>query len=720
MAKIFDWLKPTGNPSVNGYDLSQRRTFSMPCGYLNVCYSRMFIPRTKVQMSLRSVINTLPMVNQGFTRGQFLVDVYQVPYTQLYRNFNEFYAQANELFSSQDYDSQLQEYNLPSDIAHANLFGLLWYLLHDMIAIYRDAYFGSTSTEHPTWEAFENSAARYRKFYDWSTNNLLLGFDVHGIPVVLGALRILNMTGYGNWYLVFKDFFLNDVTRVEIASHTDRIVRRFFVQQWVRSFYPFNGESKTEGDLEEQLTAALDYQHGTLEQDWLTFDSHYAFYSSSWSNFITELVGIMNNEEITTAYAPETAATVEKIMNHQYYVSFFPVLAYQKIFADIYRNTFYDSVPAYAFNIDDLFANGSRKYLFEDVSLEPRYEQMLQARYRQFKNDMFTCLLPSSQLGDVSMVQAGDSIYNIKLFDPFDIHAEGDNVQLGHDLNLASDSNVDTWKLSPTPAFSVLVQRRAEALQKYKERYLRAGNRLKDQFISTFGKVPYYLDDKYCRFIGSMHSDLNLQAVPATNDTGNYDVGERASYGYSGTVDKVSFNIDDFSIVMALCYYMPEADYESFQLDEEHTYSEPFDFPVPEFENIGLHSLTRFSLSVLGTPYTSSSAGTLDTYEGFFDGNTVNGYGPAWLGMKTDVDRLYGEFGSTLNLRGDFHTWVTSRGNVSMRSLGDYYICPDYLNSVMVRQQNSNIPSQDQLLCCFDWNIKVVQPLTVVGLPVWD
>lgn len=697
MSKLFSWLKPTGNPPVNGYDLSKRETFSFVPGMLNLSYQRLLMPKTHVSLKLGAIINSMPMVNQNFSRGQFVTDVYQVPLNQLWDGFNEFYAQTLEKFSSADISE------LVSSCANVNLLNLYQLIAHDVIALANTKFTDGVkfSVSYDEWLLNIESSLN-----DESVQWLSLGLDVHGIPVCLGAMRLLDMAGFGNLELLIRSWFeflssgnsyISDTYDSDSSIMSDDSVMSFlFVYDMIfRPMYdlPFSNDSAFSSVFALWIAEAPAMLMDSVYRSFVS--SLHAIDSSKAKNFPDNLP----------------------------LVSVWPLLAYQKVFNDIYRNTFYDEPNVISFNLDKVFDNNDIIQSDADTYVSTRdigkvLISFLTIHYRQFKNDMFTCLLPNSQMGEVAMVSAGDSAYNISLFEADDTL----NVRTKDGVLQAYAAGVtkDNWRLSPTPAFSVLVQRRAEALQKYKERYLRAGNRLKDQFISTFGKVPYYLEDKYVRYLGTLSGQLGLQGVPATNDTGDYNVGERAAYGVGSIQDQIEFACDDFSIVIAITYYLPELDYESFALDAAHTYSEPFDFPVPEFENIGLQPIYRNSLSLASTmAYDETEQSLIEIL-----GNRVIGFGPAYMAWKTDVDRLHGEFGSfvTLNkkrVNGIFSSWVTSRGNVSMTELGDYYVRPDFMNSLMVAQYHG-WSGQDPFVAVFNWDIKISQPLSVVGLPIWN
>lgn len=686
MAKMFNWRKPEGNPATNGFDVSRRDTYSTSPGILNVVRPRVVGPKSKFKLSLSdSIFNTLPTINQPFNRGSFYVDLYQVPLTQIMHRFDDFYTQLAEKFSSAGLSPDDDEVKIPN-LLHIDLWTLTSLIVLD-IKYYFDSI-DSTSDGDYVW--FAGDINRYSATtFD---ANSCLGVDVHGYPVAFGLLRLLDMMEYCNWYMYIKDFFLNSIDSTKSYNQVLAI--------WCQSVFDdvISGEDTTDHYADE-IQDLVDSLNSASASD------------------------IRNANQLV--FSEIHNFNLNSSIPHQLYANMLNFFAYQKVFNDIYRNSFYDKESPFSYSMDWYVEKGLETETFEffDIlnndtgtlrSQVPLAYKVFELHYRQFKNDMFTSLLPNSQFGDVSMVNVGDSLFNLKA------SPVGDGSRV---LGVGPDGIVTT-RPSSSPSgqerasfqagnltFSVLMQRRAEALQKYKERYLRAGNRLKDQYVSEFGKVPYYLEDKYVRYLGSMSSALKVQGVPSTSDTGEYNVGERAAYGYAGIDGSIDITIDDWSIIVPIMYYLPETDYEAFGLGAQNKFSEFSDYYIPEFENLGLEPVYRTTLSLLATTLAGGS------YE--VGGERVIGFGPSYMYFKTDIDKVHGEFGSTGYLNGIYSSWVTTRGNVSMSELSDYYVRPDFCNSIFKTQY---IGSQhtDQFLCVLGFDWKAIEPLSVVGLPIWE
>lgn len=696
MAKIFDWLKPTSNPNTNAFDVSRRDTFSTSSGILNCPRPRLVSPKSKGRLRVTdSIINTLGMVNQPFNRGQFVLDFYQVPLQQIMSDFNAFYTQLDEELDSSAYNP-FESRDLPQ-IPHLDLWTLIGIIGFDMVNyfIITESFDSSDNKFRFLW--FESKEELFGARYNRFIQDSFLGVDVHGIPNFIGVLRLLDQLGYGNFYLFLKDVIVNLYSYPVSSPDFERVLRDFVINLMLVYFY----DSYVEGD--------------DVSDE----------FADSYTSIETTFENLVGNSEYNAAFHEFNSWQVTVSPSPKYCVNALKFFAYQKVFEDIYRNSFYDKIPSIAYNAD-FFVNNAKSVGFCEILYEitrlnngafphgdnaNNYFPMLWLRYRQFKKDMFTSLLPNSQFGEVSMVNVGDSVFNLSQVLP-----NGDIkplVNLANRGGVTVDGGVDQSPLNLTSSslsFSVLMSRRAEALQRYKERYLRAGNRIKDQYVSTFGKVPYYLNDRYVRYLGSIDTRLAVQGVPATSDTGEYNVGDRGAYGYSGIGGQIDFACDDWSYIVPIFYYLPELDYEAFGIEADGKFSEFTDFIVPEFENLGLEPVYRSTLSALRTFRQDDLQ---------ISGERVIGYGPSYMYYKTDIDRLHGEFGNTGDLPGVFANWVTSRGNVSMADLSDYYVSPRFDDSIFRTKFNGS-QSNDHYLCVLNFDFKLIEPLSVVGLPIWS
>ena len=225
------------------------------------------------------------------------------------------------------------------------------------------------------------------------------------------------------------------------------------------------------------------------------------------------------------------------------YVNLFRLAAFQHIWYDYYRNKYYDvddtggistsQMNIFSnvdmFNFDDVLCNS-----FATSILSPglyntsdpasyRIMRLLQPRYVQYKKDLFTSALPGQQFGAVSSVNftsvTGSDTGRWSALSSGATLSLGDNVALGNNANqLAASStlyNIAHTHTVPSQ-FDVLTLRKAEMLQVWKQRTLRAGNMVDDSFEAHYGVKPYYEDENNVNYLGSFSSALQINTVEAT------------------------------------------------------------------------------------------------------------------------------------------------------------------------------------------------------------
>lgn len=481
------------------------------------------------------------------------------------------------------------------------------------------------------------------------------------------------------------------------------------------------------------------------------------------------------------------AGTLDQLNNYiatfeldKKYVNIFRLAAYQHIWYDFYRNKYFDvegqisettNFRQYVemFNYDDIQCRDFATSIIPVTGAENlrRICNLTTLRYRQWKKDIFTSAMPSTQFGAVSSVQFGDA-QQLKNQLEHDHHVEvgflteydsswylesgvpdpndpdivarisGDNyipvagtgsggspTRLNHEHYAEINSNTDgaSWynSLKNLNSFDVLSLRRAEMLQAWKQAALRAGNMTDDSMRAHYGVDPYYNSDENVNYLGSFSANLDIDPVAATaaqtSQTINGRVGDLASNGRLMVQGKkIKCKLRDFGVIMCIASYVPDAEYNSYMCDKANTLFEPFDFFTPEFENIGLEPLTMSEYNL--TPPTELGS------------NHVLGYVPRYHQYKTAIDKVHGEFNGYLNGHGSgtnhsLIAWVAPRveyftslysAENSGRHISTFYINPNVYNNVMAVAANSN-QNTDVFLNNVFFDVKAIRPMSVLGLP---
>ena len=456
----------------------------------------------------------------------------------------------------------------------------------------------------------------------------------------------------------------------------------------------------------------------------------------------------------------------------------FRLAAYNYIWYNEYRQQYYDdggrllpsgSNIAKIFNFDDLGCDTKANALLTTASIggTERLQAMCQMRYRCWKKDLFTGVLPSTQFDVVStipgtisstvsvtgsaslsgttsedygrhttyyesnyqrvpyemnramVVGTGPADSNRRLGD---INSSGDFAQdvvdddFGshpvrdvHDHTVTGSATISgSGTATGSSVFDVLSLRRAEAMQIWRENALRAGNHIKDNMMAHYGVASDFQDHRPT-YLGSVSAPLNIGDIAATanSSTGiNNSVGDIAGKGLSSLDEKVfKFHAKDFGVIMVMFSMLPEAEYDAAGIERTNQLLEREDFFTPEFENIGLEAVSEINIFPAGDGEPSN------TY--------VYGYAPRYYGYKTKVDKVFGQFVGN----GVFRSWSSQRTDVAsvLGSLTSYSSLPLALLYVNPAIFNPNftaaISVTPQFLVDLYFDVDAVRPMSVIGLP---
>ena len=253
------------------------------------------------------------------------------------------------------------------------------------------------------------------------------------------------------------------------------------------------------------------------------------------------------------------------------------IAAYNYIWYNEYRQTYYDvgdrmlhasETPAYLFNFDDLDCTDNNSSSIDyDSHYTDRLKAMFQMRYRTWKKDLYTGLMPSTQFGNVSAV---DSSFPSYVF-VHNLSGVSGTVVTDSSGDMTNGSN-SRWSFSSngsnvSPTFDILSLRQAQAVQIWRENALRSGNRINDNMRGHFGAAPDYQRDHRPTYIGSYDAVLNISDVNATAQVGsggNQSLGDVAGKGLSSLDSRtLKFNCNDFGVIIGMFSLLPEAEYNA-------------------------------------------------------------------------------------------------------------------------------------------------------------
>lgn len=429
----------------------------------------------------------------------------------------------------------------------------------------------------------------------------------------------------------------------------------------------------------------------------------------------------------------------------------FPLLAYQKIYADYNRYTQWEKTNPSTFNLDYITGNG-------DLNLDLTVEGLLDSfnlfdvRYSNWQKDLFHGVLPVAQYGEASVVSV--SPQNL----PVNLSTNNENVQFtfrnplasgvvskGTSLNVVDDVSVNnessysrlgaTFTDSETTAdgylrfgkqlgftgsvstntltLSILALRRAEAAQKWKEVSLAAEEDYPSQIGAHWGERPNDFFSGMCKYLGGITSNLDINAITNTNLADDNAALQRAT-GTMSSNGSINFDANgQYGIIMCIFRSLPLIDYTSTGVHFGCTLTDVTDFPIPEFDRIGMESVPVCrALNPLASVADPSIPDFL-------------GYAPRYIDWKTSVDVSRGEFTSTLEsfvlpFNDDSFFAANSADfpnnpNVESGSIkaGFFKVNPHSVDTLFA----VNADKADHLLCSTFFDVKLVRSLDVNGLP---
>ena len=391
-------------------------------------------------------------------------------------------------------------------------------------------------------------------------------------------------------------------------------------------------------------------------------------------------------------------------------LNIFGLLAYQKIYADFFRDSQWERISPSTFNVDYL-SGDNMKIDFSSTNFINNYN-FFDLRYCNWQKDLFHGVLPRQQYGDVATVN----------FTPEGSLTFGNMRQTPlatPEMMKSFASNQVTLNAPGSDngfAFSILALRQAEFLQKWKE-ITQSGNKdYKDQIEKHWGVSAGDTVSEMCTYLGGISSSLDINEVVNTNITGD-NAADIAGKGTGVSGGSINFNAGGkYGLIMCIYHCLPMLDYTTDFVDPAFTKVNVTDYAIPEFDRVGMQAVPLVQMM---NPLKSEGDAPY----------LVLGYAPRYIDYKTSFDVSVGAF------KRDLKNWVISYGNQSLinqlgskdsvnepvPSLGDvnytmFKVNPNSLNPLFAVEADSWI-NTDQFLCSSFFDIKVVRNLDTDGLP---
>lgn len=353
-------------------------------------------------------------------------------------------------------------------------------------------------------------------------------------------------------------------------------------------------------------------------------------------------------------------------------VCLFPLLAYQKIYADFFRFTQWESPNPSTFNVDWMTGNGDCGISYAQFT-DFSQSTMFDLRYCNYQKDLFHGIMPNAQFGDTASVPLNISSTPSSPYQ-FVLSSKGaKGISNTSDFDGATVASVETggtFTSSPFSivtdqdvkgsALSILALRQAEALQRWKEVAQAAEEDYKQQIQAHWGvNVSDYLSGM-CRYLGGNSNNVQINEVVNTNLVAGdaSQPADLAGKGVGSQRGNITFNSNgEYGVIMCIYHALPLLDYVTTGTDAKLFHVQGSSFPIPEMDNIGME-LLPFGALTNGVSVVSP-------------GNAWMGYVPRYVDWKTDYDRCVGGFFSSLQ------SWILPYSDLSLRLTGSSFASPD-------------------------------------------
>lgn len=413
----------------------------------------------------------------------------------------------------------------------------------------------------------------------------------------------------------------------------------------------------------------------------------------------------------------------------------FPLMAYQKIYADYNRYTQWERTNPSTFNMNYITGDGDLNLDLMVSGFTDTFN-FLDLRYSNWQKDLFHGVLPVAQYGEASVAPLGSVNINDASLLPVSsdladmilgisddssalravpsLPVQGSTVT--GEFSSGSSPTFDISGNSFTAGLSILALRRAEAAQKWKEVSLASEEDYPAQIGAHWGEKPSDFLSGMCRYLGGITSNLDINTITNTNLADDNAALQRATGTFNAAGGIKFDSAGQYGIVMCVFRALPILDYTTTGVYFGTTLTDVTDFPIPEFDRIGMESVPvcRALNPALETP--SSPPIKADAYFG---------YAPRYIDWKTAIDVSRGEFTSTLesfvmkfnddDLLAADSVDYPDNPNVESDSIkaGFFKVNPHTVDTLFAVDADK----ADHLLCSTFFDVKVVRSLDKNGLP---
>ena len=400
-----------------------------------------------------------------------------------------------------------------------------------------------------------------------------------------------------------------------------------------------------------------------------------------------------------------SSSTQSKLPN----VCVYPLLAYQKIYADFFRYTQWERANPSTFNVDWMSGDGDTELKASQFTDFTGYT-MFDLRYCNYQKDLFHGVLPNAQYGDTAQLGV-DGNTNSQTYSYGFKQQSGaagpEGTAVLDFLNASNNQlivsvagnpatklpNLDLKRLNASQIgqFSILALRQAEALQKWKEISQAAEEDYKQQIQAHWGQSVSDFLSGMCMYLGGHSSTVSVNEVVNTNLVqGDTDQpAELAGKGINSVNGKISFNSNgQYGVIMCIYHALPLLDYITSGTDMKLLHVESSSFPIPEMDSIGMELLPQ--IAFINNSYQTQVSSP----------NTSLGYVPRYIDWKTDYDRCLGDFVNT------YQSWILPYSDTNSQQFV----------SGPTEDSNPNAGANSSSFAFFKVNPRIVDPMFAASM----
>lgn len=263
--------------------------------------------------------------------------------------------------------------------------------------------------------------------------------------------------------------------------------------------------------------------------------------------------------------------------------------AYQKIYQDFFRNKFWEkeNKASYFIQSNEMPSTGNNDSVSGNPTLLNMFDRgLLELRYSNLESDNITGIIPNEQ----GILSSGVSAQQALQTQAITLNAQPSAMDASEIFGASlvpSSYNTATNIVRPDfeTNFSVFTLRRMEAFQKFAEICNINQPDYKHQITAHFGQTVNTVASDYCKYLGGYVGDLDVSTVANTTSV---DPAELSAIGTgSGNSHGITVDEDEHGILMTVMRIVPEVTYNNMNLDRQVLELNRYDFPVPEFANLG-------------------------------------------------------------------------------------------------------------------------------------